>query len=54
MAPLCGADGATRHPNDVSVIRHKDTSYPSGFVGLRIYGWGDFPCNATYSQLKFK
>jgi len=39
--------------NDVSVIRQKDTSYAMGFTGLRIYGWGDHPCDATYSQVRF-
>jgi len=39
--------------NNLSVIRVKDTAIASGFIGLRIYGWGDHPCDATFSDLSF-
>jgi RNA polymerase sigma factor (sigma-70 family) len=39
--------------NGVTVIRTKDTTYASGFIGLRIYGQEDKPCDATFSNLMF-
>jgi RNA polymerase sigma factor (sigma-70 family) len=39
--------------NDVVVLRCKDTTYSGGFIGLRIFGDGDYPCDATFSQLTF-
>ena len=38
---------------DVTVFRVKDTTFSSGFIGLRIYGWADSPCDAEYSNLTF-
>ena len=40
--------------NDVVVLRAKDTSFSSGFIGLRIYGDPGSPCDATYSNLTFR
>jgi RNA polymerase sigma factor (sigma-70 family) len=39
--------------NDVIVLRCKDATYSAGFIGLRIFGDGDYPCDATFSQLTF-
>lgn len=39
--------------NDVNVLRVKDTAYASGFIGLRIFGDPNLPCDATYSNLTF-
>jgi hypothetical protein len=39
--------------NDAKVFCVKDAEFASGFLGLRIYGWGDFPCDATYDKLTF-
>jgi len=39
--------------NDVTVFRVADTNFSSGFIGLRIFGSGDYPCNATFSRLTF-
>jgi RNA polymerase sigma factor (sigma-70 family) len=39
--------------NDVTVFRTKDTTFSSGLIGLRTYGWADYPCDATYSNLTF-
>jgi RNA polymerase sigma factor (sigma-70 family) len=40
--------------NDLTVLRVKDTSYSSGFVGLRLYGDETSPCDATFDELKVK
>jgi hypothetical protein len=39
--------------NDVSIIKVKDTTYPSGFIGLRVYGDTVKPCDSTFSNLTF-
>ena len=41
------------HLNDVAVIRVKDTTFESGFIGLRIYGDRDSPCDSTFSHVTF-
>jgi hypothetical protein len=41
------------HLNDVTVLRVKDTTFASGFIGLRIFGDPNSPCDATYSNLTF-
>ncbi len=37
--------------NDVIILRTNDTTFTSGFIGLRVYGWGDIPCDGTFSNL---
>ena len=37
--------------NGITVLRVKDTTFTSGFVGLRIYGEQNKPCDATFSNL---
>ena len=32
---------------------HGKSTYSAGFIGLRIFGDGDYPCDATFSQLTF-
>ena len=39
--------------NDVTVLRTKDATFDSGFIGLRIYGDSTKPCDATFSNLTF-
>jgi hypothetical protein len=39
--------------NDVTILRAKDTTFDSGFIGLRIFGDPSSPCDATYSNLTF-
>ena len=39
--------------NDVTVFRVADTNYSSGFIGLRIFGTEEYPCDATFSRLIF-
>ncbi len=39
--------------NDVSIIRVQDTTYTSGFIGIRMFGRGPQSCDATYSFLRF-
>jgi len=39
--------------NDVRVIRVMDTTFSRGLIGFRIYGWGDHPCDATFSRVTF-
>ena len=40
--------------NGASVLRVKDASYASGYFGFRIYGWPDWPCDATFSRVKLE
>ena len=36
------------------IIRASDSTFSSGHIGFRIYGWGDYPCDATYSKVSFR
>jgi RNA polymerase sigma factor (sigma-70 family) len=40
--------------NDVPVLRKEDSTFPSGYIGLRMYGAPDAPCDATFSNLTFR
>jgi hypothetical protein len=37
--------------NDLPVIRTNDTAFASGYLGLRIYGDSNLPCDATFYNL---
>jgi hypothetical protein len=39
--------------NGANVLRAHDTTFTNGFIGLRVYGWGDSPCDATFSRVRF-
>ncbi len=39
--------------NGVSVIRTNDSTFATGSIGFRVYGWGDAPCDATFSKVTF-
>jgi hypothetical protein len=39
--------------NGANVLRVHDTTFAAGYIGLRVYGWGDSPCDATFSHLNF-
>jgi RNA polymerase sigma factor (sigma-70 family) len=39
--------------NDLTILRVKDTTFASGYIGLRIFGDSSSPCDATYSNLTF-
>src|ERR1039457_1261061 len=39
--------------NGANVLRAHDTTFTTGSIGFRVYGWGDFPCDATFSHVKF-
>jgi hypothetical protein len=39
--------------NGEKVLQAHDATYTSGYLGFRIYGWADFPCDATFSHVKF-
>ena len=39
--------------NDVRVLRVMDTTYATGFIGLRIFGDPEHPCDATFSNVTF-
>ena len=40
--------------NGANVLRAHDTNFASGSIGFRVYGWGDSPCDATFSSVKFQ
>jgi RNA polymerase sigma factor (sigma-70 family) len=40
--------------NDATVFRTKDTTFSSGFIGLRISGEEEFPGDTTFSKLTFR
>jgi len=40
--------------NGTSVMHVMDATFTSGHIGLRTYGWGDYPCDATFSNIKFE
>lgn len=35
------------------VLQARDTTFSSGRIGFRIYGWGDYPCDAAFSEVRF-
>jgi RNA polymerase sigma factor (sigma-70 family) len=37
--------------NDVPILKANDTTFTSGFIGLRVYGWRDIPCDGVFSNL---
>jgi hypothetical protein len=39
--------------NGANVLRIHDTAFTNGYIGLRVYAWGDFPCDATFSGVSF-
>lgn len=39
--------------NETTVLRVKDTTFPSGLIGLRIFGEQVYPCDSTFSNLVF-
>jgi Sigma-70, region 4 len=40
--------------NDARIMRVMDTTFVKGLVGLRIYGDGDYPCDATFSKVTIR
>jgi len=39
--------------NGANVLRAHDTTFTTGYIGLRVYGWADSPCDATFSHVSF-
>jgi len=39
--------------NGEKVLQAHDTTFTTGYIGLRIDGWEDFPCDATFSHVTF-
>ncbi len=39
--------------NGANILRAHDTTFTNGFIGFRVYGWGDYPCDATFSGVSF-
>jgi RNA polymerase sigma factor (sigma-70 family) len=37
--------------NDITILRTNDTTFASGFIGLRVYGDPKIPCDGTFSNL---
>jgi len=50
---------ATRGPlievrlNDVRILRVVDSTFITGLIGFRVYGWPDYPCDAMFSKVTF-
>jgi hypothetical protein len=40
--------------NGANILRAHDATFTNGYIGLRVYGWGDYPCDATFSALNFQ
>ncbi len=40
--------------NGANILRAHDTTFTSGYIGFRIYGWADAPCDATFSDVNFR
>ena len=40
--------------NGASIVRAHDSTFTNGYIGLRIYGWADAPCDATFSSVNFR
>jgi RNA polymerase sigma factor (sigma-70 family) len=39
--------------NDVDVMQVEDATFATGYIGLRIFGDQDYPCDATFSGVTF-
>jgi hypothetical protein len=39
--------------NGNKILQDRDTTFARGYIGFRIYGWVDFPCDATFSHVNF-
>jgi hypothetical protein len=39
--------------NGAKILQAHDTAFTSGYIGFRVYGWGDFPSDATFSHVNF-
>ena len=39
--------------NGANVLRAHDTTFTTGYIGFRVYGWGDSPCDATFFHVNF-
>ena len=39
--------------NGADVLRTHDTNFTTGYIGFRVYGWEDSPCDATFSSVTF-
>jgi hypothetical protein len=39
--------------NGVKLLQANDTTFATGYIGFRIYGATNWPCNATYSNVHF-
>ena len=39
--------------NGANILRARDTTFTNGFIGFRVYGWGDYPCDSTFSGVSF-
>lgn len=39
--------------NGVNILRAHDTTFTDGYIGFRVYGWGDTPCDATFTDVTF-
>jgi alpha-L-rhamnosidase len=39
--------------NGANVLRAHDATFTTGYIGFRVYGWGDSPCDATFSGVSF-
>ena len=39
--------------NGANILRVQDSAFGSGYIGFRIYGWDDAPCDAIFSDVNF-
>jgi hypothetical protein len=39
--------------NGEKILQARDTTFKSGYIGFRVYGWGDYPCDATFANVRF-
>ncbi len=39
--------------NGANILRAHDTTFANGYIGFRIYGWEEAPCDATFSDIRF-
>ena len=40
--------------NGANILRAHDSTFTNGYIGFRIYGWADAPCDATFSDANFR
>jgi DNA-directed RNA polymerase subunit RPC12/RpoP len=54
LTVIAHGDNIEVQVNGTKILSAQDSTFPSGRVGLRIYGDGQFPCDGMFSDISFR